>query len=412
MTGSRSPRTHGPHDFTFQGLQDPSVGKLDLEALRAQDPTDLLKDIDQALVYDIPLNTTFRALKRRDGVLFHGPAGWGEFAPFWDYDAKAAAPWLAAALEAATGLGPDGTPVTLPPRQRESIDVNVTIPEVGPDDARRLILTSRANVAKVKIGRNYFLRHVPGLRPDPPRDRQEFIGRGPNIHELGRDILRLEAVRDALGPRGRIRIDLNGDWNPTTVQRLLPVIERAAGGVEYVEQPCATTEDLATLRQEIVTPIAADESIRLSNDPLAVSRLEAADIAILKVAPLGGVRRTLELASRLELPVVVSSALDTSVGLFQGLQLATVLPELDYACGLGTTVLLKRDVADPSIIPYKGVLRVSDLHVSEERLAASAAKTNLCSRWAIRMVHIIRALAERRAREAADPSKAVAGIPL
>ena len=253
---------------------------------------------------------------------------------------------------------------------------------------------------------------MPGLRPDPPRDRQEFIGRGPNIHELGRDILRLEAVRDALGPRGRIRIDLNGDWNPTTVQRLLPVIERAAGGVEYVEQPCATTEDLATLRQEIVTPIAADESIRLSNDPLAVSRLEAADIAILKVAPLGGVRRTLELASRLELPVVVSSALDTSVGLFQGLQLATVLPELDYACGLGTTVLLKRDVADPSIIPYKGVLRVSDLHVSEERLAASAAKTNLCSRWAIRMVHIIRALAERRAREAADPSKAVAGIPL
>ena len=322
------------------------------------------------------------------------------------------APWVAAAVEAATGLGPDGTPVTLPPRQRESIDVNVTIPEVGPDDARRLILTSRANVAKVKIGRNYFLRHVPGLRPDPPRDRREFIGRGPNIHELGRDILRLEAVRDALGPRGRIRIDLNGDWNPTTVQRLLPVIERAAGGVEYVEQPCATTEDLATLRQEIVTPIAADESIRLSNDPLAVSRLEAADIAILKVAPLGGVRRTLELASRLELPVVVSSALDTSVGLFQGLQLATVLPELDYACGLGTTVLLKRDVADPSIIPYKGVLRVSDLHVSEERLAASAAKTNLCSRWAIRMVHIIRALAERRAREAADPSKAVAGIPL
>ena len=149
---------------------------------------------------------------------------WGEFAPFWDYDAKAAAPWLAAALEAATGLGPDGTPVTLPPRQRESIDVNVTIPEVGPDDARRLILTSRANVAKVKIGRNYFLRHVPGLRPDPPRDRQEFIGRGPNIHELGRDILRLEAVRDALGPRGRIRVDLNGDWNPTTVQRLLPVM--------------------------------------------------------------------------------------------------------------------------------------------------------------------------------------------
>ena len=357
-------------------------GELDLRALRAQDSSGLLTGIDRAVVWTIKLTTRFRGITRRDGVLLHGGAGWGEVAPFWNYGLEDSAAWLAAGLEwalaGATGL----------PQIRHSVPVNVTIPEVSSEAARTLVRRSRADTAKVKVAG------------------------ASDSDSLDSDIQRLGAVRDELGPEGRIRIDANGAWDPRTAATVLPLLDKAAGGLQYVEQPCPDLADLVALRRVIDIPIAADESIRLSNDPLAVSRLEAADIAILKVAPLGGVRRTLELASRLELPVVVSSALDTSVGLFQGLQLATVLPELDYACGLGTTVLLKRDVADPSIIPYKGVLRVSDLHVSEERLAASAAKTNLCSRWAIRMVHIIRALAERRAREAADPSKAVAGIPL
>ena len=359
-------------------------GELDLHALKAQDSSGLLDGIDRAVVWDIKMPTRFRGITRRDGVLLHGGAGWGEVAPFWDHDLDASVPWLASGLEWAlagtTGL----------PRNRYSVPVNVTIPEVSPAAARTLVRRSRADTAKVKVAGSHA-----------------SASKG-----LEADLRRLEAVRDALGPRGRIRVDVNGAWDPTTAAAVLPLLDRAAGGLQYVEQPCPDVAGLAALRRLVDVPVAADESIRLSNDPLAVARSGAVDVAVLKVAPLGGVRRALALAERLGLPAVVSSALDTSVGLSAGVSLAAALPELAGACGLGTVRLLDRDVAAPSFAPISGGLPVRPVHVSRRLLASVGADDDLTSRWQVRLGHIVNALRTRRERERRDPASAIAGIPL
>ena len=335
--------------------------------LRTLDHTGLLDGVDRAVVWDVPLTTRFRGLTRRDGVLVHGPAGWGEVAPFWDHGAEAAAMWLAAGLESA--VAGVSTPLL-----RETVPVNVTVPEVGPERARALVVISGCTTAKVKVG-----------------------GRPTSLRQ---DLMRLEAVRDGLGPEGKVRIDVNGAWDLDAARRNLPLMDRAAVGLEYVEQPCAAVEDLAALRRELDVPIAADESIRLSTDPLAVARLEAADVAVLKVAPLGGVAAALTLAERLGLPAVVSSALDTSVGIYAGVRLAAALPELGHACGLGTVRLLGRDVAVPSLAPATGILSTRPVHVSVTLLRAAAADDELTARWQVRLAHLLGALATRRAREA------------
>ena len=154
---------------------------------------------------------------------------------------------------------------------------------------------------------------------------------------LADDQARLEAVRDALGPGGRIRIDVNGLWSVDEAVARIPLLDRAAGGLEYVEQPVADVEDLAVVRRRVDVPIAADESIRRAEDPYRVRDLEAADVAVLKVQPLGGVRACLRIAEDIGLPVVVSSALETSVGIAAGVALAAALPELPFACGLATS---------------------------------------------------------------------------
>lgn len=360
-------------------------GELDLAALRAQDPTGLLEGIDRAVVWDIPLTTRFRGLTRRDGVLLHGPGGWGEVSPFWDYGSEASAPWLAAGLAQARGA-------VAPPRYRENILVNVTVPEITGSQAGKLVASSGARTAKVKVS---------------------GAASGTNAASaLAQDIERLEAVRDALGRGGRIRIDANGGWDLETACQVLPRLDKAAGGLEYAEQPCAGVEDLAALRRKVDVPIAADESIRLSRDPLEVVRAMAADVAVLKVAPLGGVHRALDLAERLGLPAVVSSALDTSVGIAAGVTLASTLPVLGHACGLGTVKLLRRDVAVPSAAPAQGMLPVRDVHVSSRLLAVAVADDDLTARWQVRLTHLLGALRSRREREARDPSAAVAGLPL
>ncbi len=194
---------------------------------------------------------------------------------------------------------------------RDRVPVNVTIPAVDPTTARALVAASGGcRTAKVKVAETG--------------------------QDLGEEVARLEAVRDALGPDGAIRIDVNGRWDVDTALARLPVLDRAAGGLEYVEQPCATVPELAAVRRAQPVPVAADESVRRAEDPLAVARAGAADVLVLKVAPLGGVRACLELAERAGLPVVVSSALESSVGLAAGLALAAALPELPYACGLAT----------------------------------------------------------------------------
>ncbi|HWS58578.1 MAG TPA: o-succinylbenzoate synthase [Actinotalea sp.] len=305
-------------------------------------------------VYRIGLRTRFRGLTARDGVLVAGDAGWGEFAPFWEYDDVESSAWWHAALEAADR----GWPAPL----RATVPVNVTVPAVDGPTARRIVAGSGGcRTAKVKVAE-------PG-------------------QNLADEVERLEAVRDALGPGGAIRIDANGAWDVDTALARLPVLDRAAGGLEYVEQPCATVPELAAVRRAAGVLVAADESVRRASDPLAVVRARAADLLVLKVAPLGGVRACLDLAERAGLPVVVSSALETSVGLAAGLALAAALPELPFACGLATAQLLTGDVG-PGPVVVDGALAVGAVRPDPALLAAHAAEPDLDARWRARVAAV------------------------
>jgi len=281
-------------------------------------------DLKGARVYAIPLRTRFRGITVREGMLVEGAAGWGEFCPFPEYDDVEAVAWLAAAVEQAT--------VGWPVPRRDRVPVNVTVAAIGPEQAHAVVTRSGCRTAKVKVADH------PGSLPD--------------------DLARVEAVRDALGPGGAVRVDANGAWDVDAAVRAVRELDRAAGGLEYVEQPCATIAELAAVRSRIDVRIAADESIRRADDPLRVAVAGAADVAVLKCTPLGGVRRALRVAEAAGLPCVVSSALETSVGLAAGLALAGALPQLELACGLGTTALLDGDVVADPLRPVDGQLRV------------------------------------------------------
>ena len=279
-----------------------------------------------AHVYATELVTRFRGITVREGVLLAGPAGWGEFCPFPEYGDDEALPWLATAVEAAT----TGWPAPV----RDRVPVNAIVPAVGPQEAFDLVVASGCGTAKVKVA-----------------------DRGGT---LAQDLARVEAVRAALGPAGAVRVDATAAWDVETAVRELTLLDRAAGGLQYAEQPCATVAELAAVRRRVDVPIAADESIRRAQDPLAVALAGAADIAVIKCAPLGGVRRALEVAQACGLPCVVSSALETSVGMAAELALAAALPQLDHACGLGTIGLLRSDVvpAAQSLVPVGGYVAV------------------------------------------------------
>jgi o-succinylbenzoate synthase len=306
-------------------------------------------------VFSIPMTTRFRGITVREGVLLRGAAGWGEFSPFLEYDDEVAAPWLRAAIEAAD----DGWPEPV----RSSIPVNVTVPAVDAERAAAVVRAGRGcRTAKVKVG-------------EP--------GQG-----LAEEQARLEAVRDALGPDGRIRVDVNGLWSVDEAVARIPVLDRAAGGLEYVEQPVADVEDLARVRRRVAVPIAADESIRRAADPYRVRDLEAADVAVLKVQPLGGVRACLRIAEDIGLPVVVSSALETSVGIAAGVALAAALPELPLACGLATVQLMTGDVAVPSLLPQDGALPVVRPDVDEVALQGTRAGEERRRHWQQRLAAV------------------------
>ncbi|WP_433470030.1 o-succinylbenzoate synthase [Spirillospora sp. CA-128828] len=278
------------------------------------------------------MRTRFRGVTRREGALIQGPAGWGEFSPFAEYGPAECARWLAAAREAAYEAWP--APV------RDRIPVNVTIPAVGPERAFEMTKESGCRTAKVKVAE-----------------------RGQDDAD---DLARVEAVRAAIGPEGRVRIDVNGGWDVDRAARMIRALDRWE--LEYAEQPCATLEELARLRRRVDVPIAADESIRRAEDPLKVRAAGAADVAVLKVQPLGGVAAALRVAEACGLPVVVSSAVETSVGLAAGLALAAALPELPYACGLATLSLLEGDVVHDPLHPVAGEIEVRRPVVDEEAL--------------------------------------------
>ena len=312
-----------------------------------------LEGVDDILVYKVAMTTRFRGVTRREGLLLHGHAGWGEAAPFWNYDDAESSRWLAAALESARRFPPV-------PR-RKYVPVNVTIPVIAPEDAyERVKASGGCATAKIKVAE-------PGV-------------------SISRDCARIAAVADALrqtvGGQATIRLDANGAWEVDEARAAIPALVEAAGVVpiEYVEQPCLTVDELAQVRRSVDVPIAADESIRRAEDPLEVARKEAADVVIIKVAPLGGVRSALRVARKSGLGVVVSSALETSVGLAA----AAAVPGIPRAAGLATASLLVADVTTP-LVPERGRLPVGRLEPDLELIDRTPGDSDLASRWGMRL---------------------------
>jgi O-succinylbenzoate synthase len=319
---------------------------------------DLADLLSTAQVFAIPMVQPFRGVTVREGVLLRGEFGWAEFAPFRDYRDSDCVPWLRAAVESAT--------VPWPQPVRDRIEVNTTIPVVSPESAGELVRASGCRTAKVKVA-------------DPRTD-------------VVADARRVAAVREALGPQGRIRVDANAAWTVQEAVEAIGLLDEAAHGLEYVEQPCRSLEELAQVRQRVAPPIAADESIRRAADPARVALAGAADIAVIKVAPLGGVRAALRVAAAAGLPVVISSAVDTSVGLAAGLALAAALPALHHACGLGTVSLLTTDVTSSTLRPIGGYLSVPDRAPSPDRYPDVVADREITRFWLDRL-HRVAALA-------------------
>jgi o-succinylbenzoate synthase len=269
----------------------------------------------------IPMRHRFRRVEHREAVLVRGPHGWGEFSPFPEYPPEVTSRWLAAALELAC--------TELPLPGRSHVEVNVTVPAVAPGIAAEIVSESGALTAKVKVG-------------EPGQEEAE-------------DMQRLEAVASALGPGGRIRIDANAAWDVETAARRINEFSRF--DLEYVEQPVASFEEMRELRRRVSVPLAADELVRWSPDPLRVVSEDAADVVILKVQPMGGVARVLDIARRSPVPVVISSALETSVGMFGGLLAASLLAT-PAVCGLNTVSMLEGDVTRDSLVAVAGRIEV------------------------------------------------------
>lgn len=312
------------------------------------DAADLL---DTMRVVALPMVTRFRGITVREAALIEGPEGWAEFAPFPEYDDAEAARWLAAAVE--YGWMP------LPEVLRDRIPVNATVPALPADQVPAVLARfPGCRTAKVKVAE-------PGSTLDD-------------------DVARVTAVREVLGWEGRVRVDANAAWNLDEAEHAMRALSPL--DLEYVEQPCASVDELAELRRrtrDLHVPIAADESIRRTGDPDAAAR--AADVMIVKAAPLGGVRAATALVARLGLPAVVSSALDTSVGLAMGAHLAASLPELPYDCGLGTAALLAADVTPDPLLPEGGAIPVRRVEPSSALLDRWAAPADRTAWWRARL---------------------------
>lgn len=317
--------------------------------------------LDGAHVVALPLVTRFRGIEVREAMLLRGPNGWTEFSPFTEYDDAEASTWLAAAID----FGWGATPAAV----RDSIPVNATLPAVTPDEVEGVLARfPGARTVKVKVAE-----------------------RGQTLVD---DVARVRAARAFLGPEGRIRVDANGGWNVDEAERAAHALDPY--DLEYLEQPCATVDELVELRARLhdwSLPIAADESVRKVDDPLAVARAGAADILVLKAQPLGGVAAALRIAAEAGLPVVVSSALDTSVGLSMGAALAAALPELEFDCGLGTAALLAADVTEDPLLPHDGAIRVRRVEADPTLLARHAAAPERDAWWRERVTRCVEQLA-------------------
>ena len=295
--------------------------------------------LDSLKVVALSTTTDFRAITSREVALFQGPQGWAEFSPFLEYSHEESIPWLVSAIEAAFAQ--------TPPLIRSDIPVNATLPALDDPTEIEQILSAfeGVSVVKVKVGT-----------------------------EISADLARVACVRE-LRPHAKIRIDVNGLWSVDEAHEFLDQV----GEIEYVEQPCSTIEELRELKKRCTVKIAGDEVIRKAKDPLDLDLADAIDILMLKVAPLGGITRAMEIARHHQLPVVVSSALESAVGISHGLKLAAALPELNFACGLGTGVLLAEDVAKIPII--NGAMRVRDVSPDTDAFEKYAVSSERLNWW-------------------------------
>jgi len=306
----------------------------------------------------LPMSTRFRGIDMREALLLEGPAGWTEFSPFVEYGDEEAAAWLAAAID--FGWREPELPVGAATRIR----VNATLPAV-PANAVEGILARFPGCRTVKI---------------------KVAESGQSLED---DLARVSKTRELLGPDGRIRIDANGGWNVDEAEHAIHTL--APFDLEYVEQPCATVDELAQIRKRVKymgMPIAADESVRKAEDPVAVARAGAADILIVKAQPLGGIARSLEIIAEAGLPVVVSSAIETSVGLSMGAYLAASIPGLEFDCGLGTAALLAADVTRSPLLPSDGQIEVRRVDVDVRLLDEHTASPERTEWWLDRLARV------------------------
>lgn len=303
--------------------------------------------LDGSHVLSLPMRTKFRGITIREVMLVRGPAGWGEFSPFTEYDDQESSAWLRSGIEAAW----DGPPEPY----RERVRINATVPAVPASEVPGILARyPGVDTAKVKVAE-----------------------KGQTVAD---DVERVRAVR-AVVPR--VRVDANGGWTvDEAVDALSLLLED--GELEYAEQPCATVPELVEVRRRLPgLRVAADESIRRAEDPLRVVRAGGADVAVVKVAPLGGMRALLELAGELGeygVPVVVSSALDSAVGIAAGIAAAAAIPKLEFACGLGTGSLFVDDVC-PGQELVDGTLLAGSVEPDSSRLEALAASDERVRWW-------------------------------
>lgn len=308
---------------------------------------DLAQILDSLQVVQLPMRTKFRGITQRETALFQGENGWGEFAPFLEYDDHESKAWLDSAVEAAFGQ--------LPPLERREIRVNGTIPELDDREeiAKLIAAYPGVDTFKIKVG-----------------------------GDLRRDLARIEKVSE-LVPNAKLRIDVNGSWSVADAIFNIRTIygELAGKNLEYVEQPVATLQELRELKARLLVDvkIAGDEVIRKAKDPFKLDLAGAIDVMMLKVAPLGGIKRSLELAAHHKLPVVVSSALESAIGMSHGLKLAASLPELNFASGLGTGALFTQDLANLPII--NGSITLSSPNPDPEALRNLAAPKERLEWW-------------------------------
>ena len=286
--------------------------------------------LDSLRVVALPTKTNFRGVTVREVALFKGEQGWAEFSPFVEYEDQECAPWLACAIEAAT--------VAKPHLYRTHVAVNGTIPALNDEADLERVVNSFPGVKtfKVKVGT-----------------------------DVSDDLHRLDVIR-TLRPNAAIRIDVNGLWNVDEAELFL----NSVGEIEYVEQPCATIEELRELKQRVDVKIVGDEVLRKSTNPFEVDLTGAVDFLMLKVQPLGGIKRAHALAEHHKLPVVISSALESAVGINYGLMLAASFEEMRFDCGLGTGSLLAKNVAELPIID--GKIEISDVNPVLDGLDVSA----------------------------------------